>query len=96
MSKTHNGVDSINLIKKFRTHSLTETTSHNDFFDRSTTFGSDGVFYGGEGLGFGRGDKTTRVDDYNVGIIRLTGYRKSRLGDFSQHPFAVNGIFGAP
>jgi len=94
-SETDNGIDSIDLIKNFRTQFLTETTGHNNFFYYTVTFGIDGMLYGIEGLGLGGCDKTARVDDDNIGIIRLTDYQKSRLSDFSQHSLAVNDVFRA-
>lgn len=95
MRKTDNHIDSINLVEEFRPQSLAETAGNNYFLYSAAALAIDGMSYGFKGFGPGRGNKTACVNDDNIRIIRLSGYRKSRLSDFSQHSLAVNHILWA-
>jgi hypothetical protein len=92
LTKTNNGIDAIDLVEKLRPQSLAQTTRNDNFLHGTTELTVHRVSYCFERFGFGWGDKTTRIYDNNVGIISLGSYSKTRAGDFSQHPLAVNNV----
>jgi hypothetical protein len=92
LTKTDNGIDAIDLIEKLRPQSLAQTTGNDDFLHGTAELTIDRASYCFERFGFGWGDKTTRIYDNNVSIISLGSYSKTRAGDVSQHPLAVNDV----
>ena len=78
MSKAHNGVNSIDVIKNFLPQSLAETPGNDDFFNSAAALAIDEMLDGVEGLDSGWSDKTACVDNDNIRIISLKGYRETR------------------
>jgi hypothetical protein len=92
--ETNNSVNTVGLAEQISSQSLGQAAGNDYLFYAAAGLAANSVSYCLEGFGFGWCNKTAGINDNSISVVWVGCYDNTGLCDFSQHSFAIDGIFG--